>query len=245
MAGTQSKRVLMILSSANPTMGDGAKSGWYWSETYHPYDEFTKAGYKCDFVSLTGSGAPDEHSVSAAGQLSQLELSAFKVWNDKSHPIHKDIAALKKPEQVRADDYDIVFFPGGHACVWDLPSATPLHKLAATVYEKGGVVAAVCHGPAVFGGLKLSDGTYLVNNKRAAGFTVEEEEKVGMLKFLREHHIPMTSDLITAAGGKYEKGDVMKDFVVADGRVVSGQNPVSAASTAKKAIEVSQAGVAA
>jgi len=235
---SSSKRALIVLSSATPMMGDGKKSGWYWSEVYHPYEVFTKAGYRMDFVSLTGTGSPDEHSISAVEQLAQFEVSAAAAWRDKSHPIHKDIKQLKAPAAVNPSDYGIIFFAGGHACVWDLPTATPIHKLAASIYENGGVVAAVCHGPAVFGGLKLSNGQYLISGKRATGFTVEEEDKVGVLQFLRENNIPMTSDLITKAGGKYEKAKPMTDFVLDDQRVVSGQNPVSAASTAQRAIDV-------
>lgn len=98
----------------------------------------------------------------------------------------------------------------GHACLWDLPTATPLHNLAAAIYEQGGVVAAVCHGPAVFGGLKLSNGDYLVAGKRVNAFTVEEEDKLGQLEFLRQQNVPLCSDLITKAGGVYEKGGLMK-----------------------------------
>jgi len=234
------KRVLLVLTSATPTMGDGKKSGYYWSEVYHPYDVFTKAGYSVDFVSLTGQGAPDEHSISTAEQLVALELSALKAWKDTSHPIHEDIKQLKTPQTVDANNYGIIFFAGGHACVFDLPTATPIHELAAKIYENGGVVAAVCHGPAVFGGLKLSNGEYLIQAKRAAGFTEEEEEKVGVLSFLKQQNIPLTADLITQAGGKYEKGGVFKDFVVDDQRVVSGQNPVSATSTAQRAVDIHQ-----
>jgi len=237
---TPSKRVLIVLTSATPTMGDGKKSGYYWSEVYHPYDVFTKSGYKVDFVSLTGSGQPDEHSISTLEQLAQFEVNALKAWKDSSHPIHNDIKALKAPTSVNPNDYGIIFFSGGHACVWDLPTATALHEIAAKIYENGGVVAAVCHGPAVFGGLKLSNGQYLIQGKRAAGFTVEEEEKVGALEFLRKQKIPLTADLITKAGGRYEKAGPMKDFVVDDARVVSGQNPVSAASTAQRAVDIYQ-----
>jgi len=236
----RTRRVVLVLSSATPTMHDGHKSGYYWSETYYPYEEFVKAGYTVDFVSLTGQASPDEQSVSLATELMQLEFSGAKAWHDKSHKIHKDLAQLKSAAQVKPQDYDIIFFAGGHACVWDLPNATAIHQLAAKIYESGGVVAAVCHGPAVFGGLKLSNGQYLIQGKRSAGFTEEEEEKVGALKWLREQNIPMTGELIAKAGGTHEKGGVMKDFSIADGRVVSGQNPTSAASTAKKAIEISQ-----
>jgi len=233
-----SKRVLLVLSSATPTLPDGKKTGWYWAEVYHPYEVFTKAGYTVDFVSLTGSGSPDEHSISTTDQLLAFELSALKVWHDKSHPIHADLAKLKSPSQVNANDYGIIFYAGGHACVWDLPTATPLHQISASIYERGGVVSAVCHGPAVLGGLKLKDGSYLVAGKRANGFTDEEEEKMGFLEWLRKDKIPTMQDLITQAGGKYEKGGVMKEYVVDDQRLVTGQNPVSATATAQRAVEV-------
>jgi len=233
-----SKRALIVLSSATPTMGDGKKSGWYWSEVYHPWDVFTKAGYHVDFVSLTGHGQPDEHSISVTEQAMSFEITAMKVWHDKSHEIHKGLSSIKSPSQINAADYGIIFFAGGHATLFDFPTATPLHQISASIYERGGVVAAVCHGPAVLGGLKLKDGHYLVSGKKATGFTVEEEDKVGVLDFLRQQHLPMTSDLITAAGGKYVKAGTFKDFVVEDQRLVTGQNPVSATSTAQKAVEV-------
>jgi len=205
---------------------------------YHPYEVFKKAQFSVDFVSLTGSATPDEHSVATPEQLMMFEVSAISAYKNSSHPIHADIAKLKSPSQVNPADYSIVFFAGGHACLWDFPTATPIHQIAAAVYERGGVVAAVCHGPAVLGGLKLSNGDFLVKGKKANAFTVEEEEKVGMLEFLRQNNIAMCSDLITRAGGIYEKGGVMKDFVVDDQRLVTGQNPVSAESTAQRAVEV-------
>jgi len=232
------KRVLMVLSSAAPVMGDGKKSGYYWSETYHPFEVFTKAGYTVDFVSETGTASVDEHSVATAEQLMAFEVSALSAWHDKSGPLHAAIAKLRSPAQVNPSDYGIVFFPGGHACSWDLPSATSVQKLAATIYEQGGVVAAVCHGPAVLGGLKLSSGEYLVKGKKANGFSVEEEDKVGVRTFLTQHGIPMVSDLISKAGGLYEKGPAMKEYTVNDGRLVTGQNPASAQATAQRALDV-------
>jgi len=227
-----------VLSSATPTMGDGKKSGWYWSEVFHPWDVFTKAGYTVDFVSLTGSGSPDEHSIATTDQLLQFELNAIKVWNQKSHPIHAGLAAIKRPDQINPNDYGIVFYSGGHATLWDLPTATSLHQISASIYERGGVVAAVCHGPAVLGGLKLKDGQYLVSGKKATGFTEEEEEKVKQLDFLHQNHLPLVKDLITKAGGIWQQGGAFKDFVVVDQRLVTGQNPTSATSTAQQAVEV-------
>jgi len=238
------KRVLMVLTSAAPVMPDGKHSGYYWPEVYHPFEVFTKAGYTVDAMSLTGTATVDENSVATGTQLLQLEISALQAWNSKSHPIHEVLGRIKSPAQVNAADYGIVFFAGGHACTWDLPTATAVHQIAATIYEQGGVVAAVCHGPAVLGGLKLSNGEYLVKGRRANAFTVEEEEKVSALAWLRQNNMPTCSELITRAGGVYEKGPAMKEFVINDGRLVTGQNPASAAGVAQRAIEVSQGKIA-
>jgi len=165
-------------------------------------------------------------------------VSALAAYKDSNHPLHKAIANLKSPSAVNGSEYKIVFFAGGHACLWDFPTASGVQAVAAKCYENGGVVAAVCHGPAVFGGLKLSNGEYLVKGKKANAFTVEEEEKMGQLEFLRQQNIPLCSDLITKAGGIYEKGGVMKEYVVADGRLVTGQNPTSAQGVAQQAVAI-------
>jgi len=235
------KRALIVLTSAVPTMADGkTKSGYYWSEVYHPYEVFAGNGYTVDAVSLTGTASVDETSVATGSQLLQFEVAALAAYHNKSHPLHTIIAQLKTPAQVNPADYGIIFFAGGHACLWDLPTATPIHQIAAAIYEQGGVVGAVCHGPAVLGGLKLSNGTYLVQGKRANAFTVEEEQKLGVLDWMRQHNLPVCSDLITKAGGQYVKGDPLKEFVVNDGRLVTGQNPASATATAQRVIDVVQ-----
>jgi len=232
--------VLMVLTSASPVMPDGKKSGYYWSEVYHPYDTFAKAGYTVDMVSLTGKASVDESSVATGQQLLQFEISALQAWHNKSHPLHAAIQAVKSPHQVNPADYGIIFFAGGHGCVWDLPTAFPIHKIASAIWDQGGVLAAVCHGPAVLGGLKLTNGEFLVKGRRANAFTVEEEEKVGLLQFLRQNNIPLCGDLITKAGGVYEKGPSFKEFVINDGRLVTGQNPASAEGTARRAIDVAE-----
>jgi len=238
------KRVLMVLTSAAPVLPDGTHSGYYWPEVYHPYEVFSKAGYTVDAMSLTGTATVDEHSVATGAQLVQLEISALQAWNSKSHPLHEILGRIRSPAQVNAADYGIVFFAGGHACMWDFPTAHAIHDIAAKIYEQGGVVAAVCHGPAVLGGLKLSNGEHLVKGRRANAFTVEEEEKVKLLEWLRQNNLPTCSDLITRAGGVFEKGPAMKEFVINDGRLVTGQNPASAGAVAQRAIEVSQGKIA-
>ena len=178
------KRVLIVLTSATPTMGDGKKSGYYCQlhitlhlapshpPSLHPHLTLTfpsppysfllqglrcttpmrsslKAQFGVDFVSLTGQATPDEHSISTPEQLLAFELSALNAYKTQSHPLHADIARLKAPAAVKAEEYSIVFFAGGHACLWDFPTATPLQKIAAEVYEEGwggrGSVSRPCY----------------------------------------------------------------------------------------------------
>lgn len=233
-------RVLMVLSSAAPQMADGTISGYYWSEAYHPFEVFTKAGYEVDVVSETGATRVDDHSIKKTEQLMQLEVSAVAAYMQKSHPLHKAIEAIRRPEQIRPEDYAIVYFAGGHACLWDLPTAVKVQTIAAQIYERGGVVAAVCHGPAVFGGLKLSNGEYLAKGKKINGFTLEEEKAMGVLEFFQKNNIPLLPELCQSAGGIWMQGPPMKDYVISDSRVVTGQNPVSSESVAKRAIDVAQ-----
>lgn len=236
MAGSANPRVLFVLSSANPVLPDGKKSGWYWSEVYYPYEEFIKAGYQCDAMSLTGSGAPDEHSVEIMTELMSMEMSAMAAWRNKSHSIHKMIANLKKPSDINPSNYQIIFFAGGHACLYDLPTAEPIHRIAANIYEHGGIVAAVCHGPAVFQGLKLSDGSLLIRGKRATGFTKDEEEKVGLMDWVRKEGKPLMKEVIEGGGGFWSEAGVMKSNVIVEGRLLTGQNPTSAGPLAEACI---------
>jgi len=231
-------RVLMVLSSAAPQMADGSISGYYWSEAYHAFEVFTKAGYEVDVVSETGATRVDDHSVKKTEQLMMMEVAAVTAYMQSSHPLHKAIEAIRRPEQIRTEDYAIVYFAGGHACLWDLPTAEKVQSLAAQIYERGGVVSAVCHGPAVFGGLKLSNGEYLVKGKKINGFTVEEEQAMGVFDFFVKNNIRLIPDLVKQAGGIWMQGAPMKDYVISDSRVVTGQNPASSTSVAQRAVDV-------
>ncbi|MEH1017511.1 type 1 glutamine amidotransferase domain-containing protein [Micromonospora sp. CPCC 206060] len=104
--------------------------------------------------------------------------------------------------EVDPEGYDVILFAGGHGTMWDFPHNEHLARLARTSYEKGGVVVAVCHGPAALVNLKLSDGSYLVAGKRVAGFTNDEEATVGLAD-----SVPfLLADRLTAAGAEHVPG---------------------------------------
>jgi putative intracellular protease/amidase len=125
---------------------------------------------------------------------------------------------------VKPDDYAAIFYAGGHGAMWDLPLNNELNKIAASIYENNGIVAAVCHGPAGILNIQLSDGSYLVKGKKVNGFTNEEEELVkltGVVPFLLE-------DQLKEKGGIYEKSAPWQSHVTTDQRLITGQNPQSA-----------------
>ena len=120
--------------------------------------------------------------------------------------------------------------------MWDFPDNPDLARIAASIYERGGVVSAVCHGPAALVNLKLSDGSYLVAGKRVAGFTNDEENAVGLTDA-----VPfLLADKLTAAGATHVPAPNFTEQVVTDGRLVTGQNPQSARAMAEAVVQAVQ-----
>lgn len=246
-------RVLMVLSSATPAIygaslmhpstlftGQKRKSGYFWDEVAIPYQTFTDAGYAVDFCSETGSASVDEMSLDSNRLLPQGK----SIWNDKRHPIHSQLQSnILSSAQIDPSRYNIVFFAGGHAAAYDLPTATNVQRVAASVYEQGGVIAAVCHGTAVFKGLRLSNGEFLAKGRRLTGFSAKGEQKMGMMDQLRSDNVSTIPDIVSGAGGQWQEheSDPMAEYVIDDGRIVTGMNPASAGPVANKAIQIDKA----
>jgi putative intracellular protease/amidase len=118
--------------------------------------------------------------------------------------------------------------------MWDFPRDPDVARVGREVYERGGVVAAVCHGPAALVNLTLSDGTYLVAGKRVAGFTNDEEKAAGVADV-----VPfLLADALVGRGARHEPGPDWQAQVVVDGRLATGQNPASAAPLAEEVVKL-------
>ena len=221
------KKVLFVVTSHDKKGDTGQPTGYYLPEVSHPWQVLKNAGYEIDFVSPKGGKPPAE-----GVDLSDAANKAFvedAVYQDK-------INHSMTPKQVNAADYEAIYFAGGHGTMWDFPDNAGLAALAVNIYEKGGAVSAVCHGPAGLVNARLSDGKYLVEGKRVSAFTNEEEESVKLDKvvpFLLE------SKLIER-GAILEKVGLWQEKVVTDGRLVTGQNPASAKGVGEALLQVLQ-----
>jgi len=212
-----SRKVLFVLTSHDQLGETGKSTGYFLDEATHPYQELTQAGYSVEFVSPRGGKAPvDEKSLKLEDPINQ------KLWSDEE--FQKGVSRTLSPDQLDPSRYAAIFFVGGHGTMWDLPDNEPLAKAAAAIYERGGVVGAVCHGPAGLVNVKLSDGKYLVAGKDVAAFTNEEEKAVGLEKV-----VPfLLVDRLKERGAKPHGAANFQPKVVVSERLVTGQNPASA-----------------
>ncbi|ROI06715.1 type 1 glutamine amidotransferase domain-containing protein [Chryseobacterium sp. G0240] len=209
------KKILFVVTSHDKKGNTGQPTGYYLSEVSHPWEVLHKAGYKIDFVSPKGGTPPVDGF--------DLEDPANKAfWENKEY--RSKIENSLKPGEVNSKDYSAIFFAGGHGTMWDFADNVELAKITADIYENGGVVGAVCHGPAGLVNVKLNNGKYLVDGKKINAFSNEEETAVKLDKIVP---FLLESKLIER-GAKFEKSGLWQPHVTVDQRIVTGQNPQSA-----------------
>lgn len=235
-------RVLLVVTSSHPVLyPSGKRTGVFWSEAADPYDVFTAAGWTVDVASETGTAVVDEHSVGAE----MLEYSkSADTWNDKSHPMHAILAAgggLKAGKELRAADYDAVFFSAGHGALYDYPTAVHVGGIAVQLYEAGKVVAAVCHGPCIFAATLTASGDSIAKGRRITGFTHKGEVLLSVADKMAEDGVRDCQSIAQDIGATWdEPADPWADYTIADGRILTGVNPLSGKSLAQNLIRAVQ-----
>lgn len=219
------KHILFIVTSANKVGASNIKTGYEFSEVADPYLEFIKKGYTVDFASILG-GLPPEDGYDENNSNSKLfrNSTGFKRLNF-SHRL----------ENIDIEAYDAIFFPGGLGPMVDMAENDTVKNIISKVYESGKIVAAVCHGPVALLNVKLSNGKLLLEGKKVTSFT-EAEEK------FKKHHlgkvIPFLLDeTLINQGAKYSNAEPFESYVIADGNLITGQNPASASDVAKAIIQ--------
>ncbi|NMR34249.1 type 1 glutamine amidotransferase domain-containing protein [Chryseobacterium aquaticum] len=223
-----SKKVLFVLTSHDELGNTGEKTGFWTEELAAPYYALSDKGVDITLASPKGGLPPiDPKSENPSSQTDATRrMDNDEVLKDKLKNTHK-------LSDVKSEDFDAVFYPGGHGPLWDLAEDKVSQQLIADFYTNEKPVAFVCHAPGVLKDVKI-DGEYLVNGKNVTGFTNSEEEAVQLTDV-----VPfLVEDMLKKNGGSYSKIEDWSPYAVVDGRLITGQNPASSEKVAEELLKL-------
>ncbi|MGF6109057.1 type 1 glutamine amidotransferase domain-containing protein [Pseudomonas frederiksbergensis] len=216
--------ILMVLTSHDQLGNTGKKTGFWLEEFAAPYYTFKDAGAQLTLASPKG-GQPPLDPKSDEPDAQTAATDRFR----KDSAAQSALASTVVLSSVKAEDFDAVFYPGGHGPLWDLAEDQDSIALIEAFYKAGKPVATVCHAPGVLRHVKDAQGQPLVKGKRVTGFSNTEEEAVQLTDV-----VPfLVEDELKAKGGIYSKGADWASYITTDGLLLSGQNPASSEATAK------------
>lgn len=221
-------RVLIILTSHDQLGDTGKKTGFWLEEFAAPYYVLKDAGVDLVLASPAGGQPPLDPGSTAP----DFQTPATERFNQDSKA-QKELANTVKLSQVTADDFNAVFYPGGHGPLWDLVEDKHSIQLLEHFYAQQKPIAAVCHAPIVLQHANSPKGNPIVQGKKVTSFSNSEEEAVGLTKVVPV----LVEDMLKAKGGHYSKADDWQPYVVVDGLLITGQNPASSEDTAKALLE--------
>ncbi|BDT91302.1 type 1 glutamine amidotransferase domain-containing protein [Nocardia sputorum] len=220
------KRILNVVTNVGHYDDPSHPTGLWLSELTHAWHVFEEYGFEQTIVSPAGGRCPLEPR--------SLKFPSYdktaKAW--RADPARMALLEnTASPDRIDSADYDAIYFTGGHAVMYDFPDSEGLQRITREIYERGGIVASVCHGYCGLLNTKLSDGTYLVAGRKVTGFAWQEEVLARVDKLVPYN----VEDEVKKRGALYEKAKLpFVPYAVVDGNLVTGQNPGSAKKTAKK-----------
>ena len=224
-------KILMVLTSHDQLGNTGRKTGFWLEEFAAPYFVFRDAGVQLTLASPKG-GQPPIDPKSDLPENQTPAMARFK----KDEAAQKALAHTVKLEDVKAEDFDTVFYVGGHGPMWDLAESPVSIALIESFYNSGKPIALVCHSPGVLHRVTFK-GAPLVKGKRVTAFTNEEEEEVHLTKV-----VPfLVEDELKRLGAIFEKVPNWQPFSIVDGRLITGQNPASSTSAAQMLLKLAVA----
>jgi putative intracellular protease/amidase len=222
-------KVLFVLTSHDELGNTGKKTGFWVEEFAAPYYVLQDAGVDVTLASPKG-GQPPIDPKSAEPDAQTEATRRF----DQDKVTQQRLANTLRLSEVRAEDYDAIFYPGGHGPLWDLSVDPDSIALIEAFYRQQKPVAAVCHGPAVLAPARSPEGEPLVKGKRVTGFTNTEEEAVQLT-----HIVPfLVEDRLQELGGTFSKAADWQPYVVRDGLLITGQNPASSEPAAEELLRI-------
>lgn len=222
-------KILMVLTSHSKLGNTGKKTGFWIEEFAAPYYVFKDAGASITIASPKGGQPPIDPSSDTAENQTPAVIR-FKADKD----LQKFLSETHLLSTISSDDYDGIFYPGGHGPLWDLTNDEDSINLIENFWNTQKPIASVCHAPSVLLNVKDNAGNYLVKGKKVTGFTNTEEAAVGLtavVPFLLENELKNK-------GGIYSKKEDWASYVVKDGMLITGQNPASSEAVAKELLMI-------
>ncbi len=222
-------KILIVLTSHDKLGNTNEKTGFWIEEFATPYYIFKDAGVEMVLASPKGGQPPiDPKSDTPENQ------TEATIRYKKDEKLLKLMAETKSLKDVSAQNFDAIFYPGGHGPLWDLATDKNSIKLIEDFWDEKKPVATVCHSPSVLLNVKDEDGVFLVKGKKVTGFSNTEEIAVKL-----DNIVPfLLEDELKKKGGIYSKTEDWSSHVVMDGLLITGQNPASSRAVAKELLKV-------
>jgi putative intracellular protease/amidase len=221
-------KILIVLTSHDLLGDTGLKTGFWLEELAAPYYAFKDAGAEITLASPKGGQPPLDPKSSEP----DFQTEATRRFEGDREAGAK-LASTKRLDSIAVEDFDAVFYPGGHGPLWDLAEDKNSIGLIEATLAAGKPLGLVCHAPGVLRHAKALDGRPLVETREVTGFTNSEEEAVGLTKV-----VPfLVEDELKSKGGRFSCGDDWTPHVVVSGMLVTGQNPQSSAPAAKALLD--------
>ncbi|MDF2932759.1 MAG: type 1 glutamine amidotransferase protein [Chryseobacterium sp.] len=223
-----SKKVLFVITSHDELGNTGQKTGFWTEELAAPYYALSDKNVEITLASPKGGQPPiDPKSEDPSSQTDTTRRM------DNDEVLKEKLKNTHKLSEVKSEDFDAVFYPGGHGPLWDLAEDKVSQDLIVDFYSNDKPVAFVCHAPGVLKDVKI-DGEYLVKGKNVTGFTNTEEEAVQLTDV-----VPfLVEDMLKKNGGSYSKVEDWAPYAVVDGRLITGQNPASSEKVAEELLKL-------
>ena len=223
-------KILMVLTSHDQLGNTGRKTGVWLEEFAAPYFVFRDAGVELTLASPKGGQPP----IDPKSDLPEEQTPAM-TWFKQDKEAQERFSKTVKLSDMKSEDFETVFYVGGHGPMWDIVDNPDAIALIESFYNSGKPVAAVCHSAGIFHRVTYQ-GEPLIKGKRVTGFTNCEEAALNLT-----HVVPfLVEDELKRIGGIYEKAAAWAPFEVVDGRVLTGQNPASSTAAARHCWDCSQ-----
>ncbi|USS91340.1 type 1 glutamine amidotransferase domain-containing protein [Fructilactobacillus carniphilus] len=230
------QKILVVETNVANFAGTTHLTGLWLGESAEFVSVMEQAGFDIDYVSPNGGYVPlDPRSMKDT----YVDEVTLKTYLKHDYQV-RGLAQTLTPAQISPEDYDAIYFTGGHGVMFDFPDNQDLQKLTVAIYENGGYLCSVCHGIAGLLNVKLDNGNYLIDGKKVTGFTTSEELLSGNSK-----RVPFLNEKVaTSHGAEFVKERPFKSFVVQDKQLITGQNPESPKAVAEQLLKNLTADVA-